>query len=205
MLDINSDSDGISDFLLCLSGLEIKNSKLFRILAEKIVFNSVKKPLSKIAVDNEKQAIILKDISRQIGNPKVKTKECKKKLSVVCKNTETILKIIKEKEKISINELLKYLEILESSGGAAQYLLVQAETFLFMSDTLSKFYGNGSKKFNDIINEMVQNIEDNIILLENIKKTIQQEINKKNKNAPIFKYKTPDAWFIPSHTQKHEI
>ena len=205
MLDINSDSDGISDFLLCLSGLEIKNSKLFRILSEKIVFNSLKKPLSKIADDNEKQAIILKDISRQIGNPKVKTKECKKKLSIVCKNTETILKIINQKEKISIKELLKYLEILESSGGAAQYLLVQAETFLFMSDILSKFYGNGSKKFNDIINEMVQDIEDNIILLENIKKTIHHEINKKNKNTPIFKYKTPDAWFIPSHTQKNEI
>ena len=58
-----------------------------------------------------------------------------KKISVVCKNTENILKIIRKKERISINDLLKYLEILESSGGATQYLIVQAETFLFMSDT----------------------------------------------------------------------
>ena len=79
MLNINNDTDGISDFLLCLSGLEIKNSQLFRILSKKIVLNSVKNSLSKIAADNKKQSLILKNISKQIGNPKVKTKECKKK------------------------------------------------------------------------------------------------------------------------------
>ena len=150
MIDVNSDADGISDFLLCLSGLEIKNSQLFKNLSDKIILSSVKKQLSKIARDNEKQATILKDISQQIGNPKVKTKECKKKLSVVCKNTENILKEINKKEKISINELSLYLDILESSGGAAQYLLVQAETFLFMSNTLSKLYGGDSKDMQDL-------------------------------------------------------
>ncbi|MBT8172013.1 hypothetical protein KJN74_03995, partial [Candidatus Bathyarchaeota archaeon] len=137
-------------------------------------------------------------------NPKVKTKECKKKLSVVCKNTEMILKQVNEKEKITPDELSKYLDILESSGGAAQYLLVQAETFLFMSNTLSKFYGNGSKKFYDLLNEMVLDIEENILVLEEIKRILQKESHINQKKDPIFKYQAPDSWFIPSHTQQHE-
>ena len=51
MFDMSTDVDGIADFLMCLSGLEISNSQLFKILAEKIVLNSIKPKLSKIAED----------------------------------------------------------------------------------------------------------------------------------------------------------
>jgi len=44
-----------------------------------------------------------------------------------------LLEQVKQKEKITLEELADYLEQLESSGGAVQYLLIQAETFLFMS------------------------------------------------------------------------
>jgi hypothetical protein len=54
MLDMITDADGIADFLTCLSGLEIKNSQLFKTLSEKIISPSVKPQLSKIADDNEK-------------------------------------------------------------------------------------------------------------------------------------------------------
>ena len=39
---MNSDADGVADFLVCLSGLEDKNSQLFKGLSEKIVLLSVK-------------------------------------------------------------------------------------------------------------------------------------------------------------------
>ena len=90
MLDASTDSDGIADFLLCLSGLEEKSGQLFEGLAEKIVFPSAKPELLKIAEMNRKHSEILRNISKRIGNPQVRTKECKKKLSVVCENTEAI-------------------------------------------------------------------------------------------------------------------
>ena len=96
MVDMSTDADGLADFLQCLSGLEEKNSKLFNILSEKIVLDSVKPQLLKISKDNEKYSKILKYISKRIGNSKVKTKKCKKKLSVVCKNTELILEKVEE-------------------------------------------------------------------------------------------------------------
>ena len=202
MVDMSTDADGLADFLLCLSGLENKNSQLFRGLAEKIVLPSVKLQLSKIAKDNEKHSKILQDLSEHIGNSKVKTKDCKRKLSVVCENTEIILKQVQEKKEISMKDLTEYLRILESAGGAAQFLLVQAETFLFMRNEIKKYYGMNAHKFNELLNEIVREIEEHIVLLEEIKKIVEHEQQKDKKKHPLFKYQSPDAWLTPSHSQK---
>ena len=197
MIDMSSDVDGIADFLSCLANLERKNSYLFRVLSEKIDCFSVKPYLLKIADDNNKHASILVEISLHIGNSKVRIKECKKKLSVVCKNTEMILKKIKDADKVTVDELLDYLELLEGSGGAAQYLLVQAETFLFMSNEISRLYGMELSKFDELINEIVRDIEDHIEVLETIKHTLLEEQNKNQEKHPVFKYQNPDAWITP--------
>ena len=197
MIDMSSDVDGIADFLSCLANLERKNSYLFRVLSEKIDCFSVKPYLLKIADDNNKHASILVEISLHIGNPKVKIKECKKKLSVVCKNTEMILKKIKDADHVTVDELLDYLELLESSGGAAQYLLVQAETFLFMSNEISRLYGMELSKFDELLNEIVRDIEEHIEVLETIKRTLLEEQNKNQEKHPVFKYQNPDAWITP--------
>ena len=202
MLDMRTDADGIADFLLCLSGLEDKNSQLFEELAEKIVFPSIKTKVLKISKDNQKHSKILQDISKRIGNPKVKTKECKKKLSIVCKNTEMILEQVKEKTEITLQDITEYLKILESSGGAAQYLLVQAETFLFMCNELSKCYGMNANKFNELLNDIVHDIEEEINTLEDIKRIIEHEQQTEKKKHPLFKYESPDSWFTPNHSQK---
>ena len=199
---MSTDADGIADFLSCLSGLEHKNGLLFKYLSEKTTLPSVKPLLLKIGEDNEKHSKQLQEIGEKIGNPKVKTKECTRKLSVVCENTEMILKQITKKETISVTELSDYLQILESAGGAAQYLLVQAETFLLMSREISKFYGMSGKEFSEFLNDMVREIEEHILLLEEITSKIEQHQNKGNKKQPPFKYQTPDAWFMPSHSQK---
>ena len=202
MVDMTTDADGVADFLSCLSSLEDKNSQLFKGLAEKIVLPSVKPQLSKIADDNEKHSKLLQNLSERMGNAKVKTKECKRKLSIVCQNTEDILKQIQKKPEISLKDFSEYLAILESTGGATQYLLVQAETFLFMCNEIKKCYGMNSHKFNELLNEIAQDIEEHIILLEEIKKIVEQEQNKDKKNHPLFKYQSPDAWLTPSHSQK---
>jgi len=194
---MSSDVDGIADFLSCLANLERKNSYLFRVLSEKIDCFSVKPYLLKIADDNNKHASILIEISLHIGNPKVRIKECKKKLSVVCKNTEMILKKIKDADNVTVDELLDYLELLESSGGAAQYLLVQAETFLFMSNEISRLYGMELSKFDELLNEIVRDIEEHIEVLETIKRTLLEEQNKNQEKHPVFKYQNPDAWITP--------
>ena len=202
MVSTRTDTEGLADFLLCLSGLEDKNSQLFKGLSEKVALQSVKPQLSMIAEDNEKHSKILQDLSERIGNSKVKTKECKRKLSVVCENTEMILKHVKKKKEISLEELTKYLGILESEGGATQYLLVQAETFYFMCNEIKKCKGMNSRKFNDLLNEIVRDIEEHISLLEEIKNIVEQNQNMGKTEHPLFKYQSPDAWLTPSHSQK---
>lgn len=202
MLDLSTEADGIADFLTCLSGLEQKNAQLFKILSEKTTMSSAQPLLLEIAQDNEKHAKRLLEISNKIGNPTVQTKECKQRLSVVCENTETILRMVKKREQVTVNEMSDFLEILESSGGAAQYLLVQAETFLFMSNQITKFYGMDGKEFNQLLQRMVQDIEKHIHLLEEIKTEIQNQQNKNKEKHPVFKYQSPDSWTRPSHSQK---
>jgi hypothetical protein len=205
MVDLRTDANGIADFLACLSELEIKNSQLFKMLSEKIFLSSVKPQLSKIAEYHDKHAKILSALSEGIGNPKVKTKDCKKRLSVVCENTENILKQAKEKEEITLEELSYYLQVLESTGGAAEYVLVQAETFLIISSEITKLHGMASREFNKLLKEIIHDVEETIYLLEDIKKIIHNEQNKNKKKNPIFKYQTPDAWFMPSCSQQHEL
>jgi hypothetical protein len=205
LLGVSTDADGIADFLGCLSILEIKNNQLFKMLSEKIILSSVKPQLSKIAGYHDKHAKFLSALSEGIGNPKVKPKECEKKLSVVGENIENILKQAKEKEEITLEELSYYLQILESTGGAAEYLLIQAETFRILSNEITKLHGMASQQFNELLNEIIQDVEETIYLLESIKKIIHNEQNKNKKKNPLFKYQTPDAWFTPSHSQQHEI
>lgn len=107
--------------------------------------------------------------------------------------------MVKQRKQVTVDELSDFLE---SSGGAAQYLLVQAETFLFMSREISKFYGMDAKKFNQMLREMVQDIEKHIHLLEEIKMKIQELQNKNKRRHPMFKYQSPDSWLTPSHSQK---
>jgi hypothetical protein len=205
MVDLSTDADGIADFLECLSELEIKNSQLFKTLSEKIILPSVKPQLSKIADYHDKHAKFLSALSEGIGNPTIKTKECEKRLSVVGENTENILKQANEKEEIAVEELSDYLQILESTGGAAEYLLVQGETFLILSNEITKLHGMASREFNKLLKEIIHDVEETIYLLEDIKKIIHDEQSKNKKKNPLFKYQTPDAWLTPSPSQQHEI
>ena len=104
MVNKDDPMDGIADFLVCLGNLERKNSQLFENLAKKTVLPSVKQQLSKIAQDNESHAEILTGMSEQIGNTKIKTKDCKNKLSTVCETTEAILEQVSKKEKITAKD-----------------------------------------------------------------------------------------------------
>lgn len=204
MFDMSTDVDGIADFILCLSGLEISNSQLFKILSEKMVMTSFKQKLLRISKDNIKHSKILEDISQQIGNSKIKTKECKIRLSLISKNIGDIIKQIKEKKEVTIEDLTEYLKILEGSGGASQYLLVQAETFLIMTDEINRLYGMDSQKYSKKLKEIIKDIEEHIRLLQELKNIIENEETKNKKKHPSVKYQTPDAWFVPTHSQRED-
>ena len=204
MFDMSTDVDGIADFLMCLSGLEISNSQLFKLLSEKIVLSSIKSKFVRISEDNIKHSKILEDISLQIGNSKIQTKECKIRLSVICKNVGDLIKQIKEKKEVTIDDLTEYLKILEGSGGASQYLLVQAETFLLMTDEINSLYGMDSKKYNKKLKIISRDIEGHIRLLREVENIIETEQTKSKKKNPSVKYQTPDAWFVPTHSQRED-
>ena len=156
MFDDNKATDGLADFLTCLSGLVRKNSYLFENLAEKTDFSSAKYQLSKISQDHKRHSEILIEMSIRIGNSKIKTRECKRQLSVVHKTIEAVLKQVLKKERITAEDLSNFLSILESSGEPEQYLLVQAKTFLFMSEEISRIYGVDFKEFNELLRNIAR-------------------------------------------------
>ena len=87
---------------------------------------------------------------------------------------------------------------MESSGGAAQYLLIQAETFLFMSKEISRLYGMDFLEFNDLLNGIAKDVEKHIQLLEIIKEIIANEQEEDDQVMhQMFKYQRPDAWVTP--------
>ena len=197
VFDDDKESDGIADFLTCLSGLVRRNNYLFENLATKTDFSSAKYLLSKISQDNKRHSEVLMEMSIRIGNSTIKTKACKRQLSVILKTIEAVLEKVLKKEKITKDELSIFLSMLENSGGAEQYLLIQAETFLFMSKEISQKYGVDFYDFNTLLVQIAQEENEHLELLERIKKEISQ-LSKNNETPhPKVRYQNPDAWTFP--------
>ena len=97
MFDDNKATDGIADFLICLSGLVRTNSYLFENLAEKTDFSSAKYQLSKISQDNKRHSEILIEMSNRIGNSTIKTGVCKRQLNGVYKTIAAVLEKVLKK------------------------------------------------------------------------------------------------------------
>jgi hypothetical protein len=198
MFNEKSSANDFSDFLYCLGSLERKNSQLFEELANKTVLFEVRSHLLKISQGNEAHAKVLIELSSKLGSTKKKANECKRKLRPVCKITESFLEQVRKKKQITAKELSEILLTLEHSGGAMQYLQIQAETFLVTAKEISQLYGMNLKDFNDHIMEIAQQVEEHIELIEEIKTMISQSTSKKNGiHQPVVKYQTPDAWFQP--------
>ncbi|MCW4016823.1 MAG: hypothetical protein NWF06_10670 [Candidatus Bathyarchaeota archaeon] len=198
MFNSKKNPEPFTDFLYCLGSLERKNSQLFAELASKTVLSEVRGNLLKISEGNEMHAKVLIELSGRVEGPKPKTGECKRKLRPVCKLTESLLNQVHKKKTLSADELSSILLTLERSGGAMQYLQIQAETFLFMSKEISQLYGMNLEVFHDHIMEIAQQVEEHIELLEEVKTMIAQSTRKKDgMHHPVVKYQTPDAWFQP--------
>lgn len=199
MVNKKGSADDFADFLYCLGSLERKNSQLFEELANKTVLSEVKRHLLKISQGNENHAKVLINLSGQLSSD-TKSNDCKRKLRPVCKVTEGLLERVRKKEKITAEELSEVLLTLESSGGAIQYLHIQAETFLFMSKQISQMYGMDLKDFHDHVMEIAQQVEEHIEILEEIKAKIEQSTRKKKEmvHHPIVRYQRPDAWYQPT-------
>jgi len=201
MVDKKGSADDFADFFHCLGSLEQKNSQLFEELANKTVLSEIRSHLLKISQGNKDHAKVLIELSSQLGGSKTKSNECKRKLRPVCKITESFLEQVRKKKKITVEELSDILLTLERSGGAMQYLQIQAETFLVMSKEISQLYGMKLEDFNAHIMDIAQQVEEHIELLEEIKTKIAQSISKKDVvHHPVFRYQSPDAWYQSTTT-----
>jgi rubrerythrin len=199
MLRKKTCSDDLGSLLYCLGMLERKNGQLFEEFANKTVLSDIKGPLLKISQDNKEHADDLIKISDKIGHSKVKQKDCEKKMGPVCELTDSILKQVMNKEKITSEELSNFLAILENSGGTVNFLHVQAATFLHMSKEISQLYNMDLTEFDEQLMDVARLVEEHIELLEGIKEKIAQNTPKKNgMHHPLIKYQTPDAWYSPS-------
>ena len=154
----------------------------------------------KLSYGNEKQSKSLIELSGQIGDSKPKSEQCKMKLKPVCKVTESLIKQVEKKKKISTEELAKILLQLELEGGSTQFLYNQVRTFLFMQKEISQIYGIHLEDFNTQITQIADQVEEHIELLEDIKSKIVQNKNNNKQddvNHPVFRYQSPDAWLTP--------
>jgi hypothetical protein len=191
-------SDDLGNLLFCLGNMEQKNGQLFEEFANKTVLSDIKGPLLKISQDNKKHAEDLSKISEQIGHEKVNPKDCKRKMKPVCELTDSILGQVRNKEKISLEELSHFLALLESPGGSVNFLRVQAETFFHMSKEIGQIHNVDLTEFDDHLKEVAQLVEEHTKLLDDIKEKIAQNTPKKNElHNPFVKYQTPDAWYKP--------
>lgn len=201
MVDKKSSLAEFSDFIYCLGSLERKNSQLFEELANKSAVSEVKENLRKISVGNECQAKVIIEMSEKLGKFHIKSHGYNQRLKPVCKITESYIDKVRKKKSLSAKELSDILLALENSGGAMQYLQVQAETFLCMSKEISKLYGMDFKDFEDHVMEIAHQIEEHIELLEDIKTKLTKTDNKKKDNVhhPVVRYQRPDAWIFSSN------
>ena len=189
----------LGSLLYCLGKMERKNSQLFEEFANKTVLPDIKEPLLKISRDNKKHAEELIEVSEKVGHSKLKQKDCEKTMKPVCELTDKILKQITNKEKITAEELSNFLALLEDSGGSVNFLRVQAETFLHMSNEIGQVYNMDLTEFDEYLMEGARLVEEHIIIFEDIKEKIAQAIPKKDEMGhPLVKYQTPDAWYQPA-------
>lgn len=196
MVNKKDSADDFAYFLYCLGSLERKNSQLFEEMANKTDLPEVKKHLLTISQGNENHARVLIHLSGLLEISDAKSKQCERRLKPMCQLTESFLERVRKKKTLTAKELSEVLLTLESSGGAIQYLHIQAETFLCMSKEISQLYGMDLKDFHDHVMEIAMQVEEHIELLEEIKARIEQSTNKKPDvvHHPLFKYQTPDAW-----------
>ncbi len=167
-------SDGIADFLRCLSVLEEKTSLLFENITKKTGITSVKSKLLKISRENKKHAAILKEISQRVGNPKAELKECKRKLSLVFKTIEEAQKEISKKENLSAKELTSLICILDSSESEEQFMLIQAKTFQFMSKEMNRLYGVNFATYRKLLASIARDEENHRRILDQITETLKE-------------------------------
>ena len=164
----DSASDGVADFLRCLSVLEEKTSLLFEDIAGKMESISFNSKLREISNDNRRHAKILMEMSQHVGNPKVEIKECRRKLSSVFRKIEQVHNEVSQKEKITAQQLQRFISILDSSESEEQFMLIQAKTFQFMSKEIDRLYGVNFEKYRNLLVSIAKDEENHRQILDEI-------------------------------------
>jgi rubrerythrin len=189
------------DFLYCSSVLEEKTFLLYGNLAEKARMPLVKALLLHIAYDSAKHAAILQGIGKSIGNSKVKTKDCEKKLGETWGAINDLLRELTRKEKVQNGDLpsiLGELRSLESTMGEEYYMLVELKTLQFMTNEIRERYNVDLVDLKDILEEMIKDEEKHTELLATVMKILSSPREKEKENTPVVRYQSPDSWVRPS-------
>jgi len=185
------------DFLYCSSLFEDKTSLLYGSLAQKATLPLVKALLLNIAYDSGKHSAILQGIVKTIGNPKVKIKDCEKRLGESWRTIRDLSEDV-AREKIMSNEnmssYVRKLERLESTVGEEYYMLVQVKTLQFMTKEIRELYKVDLEDLKDIFEGIIKDEERHTELLATIIKILGPSEEEKTENAPLVRYQNPDSW-----------
>jgi rubrerythrin len=193
-----SKQEGIVEFLHCASVLEERTSVLYKNLAEKVDHPLVNSLLLHIAYDSQKHSAILKGIVESIAHTDKPPKGCEKKLyGDTWQTIERLLKETAREERITqerLPSLVKKLTTLESTVGEEYYVLVQLKTLQFMTKKIRETYNVDLEDLKDILETIIRDEEIHKELLAKMKRIAAGEKEQTEDEAPLVKYKSPDAW-----------
>ena len=195
-----SKKDNIADSLWCDSVFEERTYLLYKNLADSVDLPFIKSLLLHIAYDSQKHSAILTGISQSIGESKVKTKDCEKRLRASWTVIDDISNEIANEKKTlaeSLPSLAKKLSLLESSMGEEYYALARMKTLQAMTDLIRKNYSVDLEDLKDVFETIIKDEETHLDLLAKIKKFLAGQQVKKVDTTPAVKYQNPNTWRRP--------
>ena len=188
----------ISEYMNCLSILEIQTSLLYKSISDKVEIPLIKTLLKEIEMDSQKHSMLLKGVGESITQPKGNEKKCSKS-SETLQTTERLLKEVAEMKKISSEDLTRLseiLETLESAMAEEYYMLVQMKTLEMMIKEINQMYNIDLYNVRDIFMNIINDEDHHREILETIKQLTAKK--EQASNTPFVKFQNPDAWSQPT-------
>lgn len=197
-------SDSIGNMLYCSSVLERKTYEMYYALSQKCNHPTIKPKLMTIAQDSLKHCNLFEEISKELTSKHPSEKQCKRNFKETWNHIAEITKYLEMRKSLSEEdffEIINRLAFIEHHLGEEYSTLEKVKMLSYMNEEISKVYGTDLNSRKDVLTSIINDEKQHANYLFEIYETLKK--NDKNPDShPDFRYQTPDAWFVPSHSQK---
>jgi rubrerythrin len=197
-------SENIGNLFFCSSLLEKKTYELYYELSQRVDGSDIKPILVAIAQDSLKHCNLFEEISKDLISKNPNQKTCQANFGKTWTQIEEITKLVKQKKFLNEEELFEIinrLAFIENSLGEEYSTLEKTKMLRYMHKEISEKYSIDLSSQKDVLDSIISDEKQHINYLLEIHEKLKTK-QPKAKNHPEFKYQNPDAWWIPSHSQK---